>query len=251
MRYLLNQIIDIIKTVESKNSNINPTIIYNEGWMLRLLIQQSITEQLIVHGLDFSKIKNWTSEALISSPFVFAKVRREGYTHADAALGDFDVDYSKRGEIIVAKNASIFGIIEAKMGSNLSQGTTHAKNYNQASRNITCIAHNTRCNSACEIFFFIAAPQSTIDNHELQEQLNQTTIQIKHRFGAYPEDDSVRDNMDTILYIAAKMRKEVISFEEWLGAIQDQHAKKDLQDFYCKCLKWNKVVSSRDCNGEK
>ncbi len=219
--------------------------------MLRLLIQQSITEQLIVHGLAFSKIKNWTSEALISSPFVLANERREGYTHADAALGDFKVDYSKRGEIIVAKNASIFGIIEAKMGSNLSQGTTHAKNYNQASRNITCIAHNTRCNSACETFFFIAAPESTINNHKLQEQLNQATIQIGHRFGAYPEDDSVTDNMDTILCIADKMLKKVISFEEWLGAIQDQNAKEDLQDFYCECLKWNKVVSNRDFEGVK
>ncbi len=247
----MQSIIDIIKTVESKNSNINPTIIYNGGWMLRLLIQQSITVHLIVHGLDFSKIKNWTSEALISSPFIFAKDRREGYTHADAALGDFEVDYSKRGEIIVAKNASIFGIIEAKMGSNLSQGTTHAKNYNQASRNITCIAHNTRCYSACETFFFIAAPSEQLLKYKIQKQLDKSIDQIEHRFLAYLEDDSVTDNMDTILYIADKMSKKVISFEEWLGAIQDQNAKEDLQDFYCECLKWNKVVSNRDFEGVK
>jgi hypothetical protein len=36
------------------------------------------------------------------------------------ALGDFSVDYIKRGEIIIDEDARNFGIIEAKMGSDLT-----------------------------------------------------------------------------------------------------------------------------------
>ncbi len=72
------------------------------------------------------------------------------------------------------------------MGSNLSQGITHAKNFNQASRNITCIAHNTRCNSACETFFFIAAPSEQLAKDKIQEQLDKAIHQIEQRYFGLP-----------------------------------------------------------------
>ena len=55
---------------------------------------------------------------------------------------EYETDYSacvrdyKFDEIDINKDAKFFGIIDAKEGSNLSQGTTHAKNYNQASTNL-------------------------------------------------------------------------------------------------------------------
>src|SRR5574337_1158961 len=59
--------------------NINPTIIYNEGWMIRLLVIESMIEKLNIEGIDFEMLatKNWSSEALIKSPFVEAKKYRE------------------------------------------------------------------------------------------------------------------------------------------------------------------------------
>ena len=62
-------ILDIIKTIETSQPCVNPTVIYNEGWMSRLLMHQSIIEGLTLGNVDFSSNSNWTSEALISSPF--------------------------------------------------------------------------------------------------------------------------------------------------------------------------------------
>lgn len=71
-----------IKALNSLSEDINPTIIYNEGWMVRLLVIESMTEKLKVKNIDFGLLasKKWTSEALITSPFVEAKENKQGYT---------------------------------------------------------------------------------------------------------------------------------------------------------------------------
>lgn len=154
----MDDIVEIINSIETDKPNINPTEIYNEDWMTRILVKKSIESKLKIKNIDFSRIRNWTSEALISSPFIQAPNHKEGYTHVDMALGDFIVNYDKRGQIIINKDAEIFGILEAKMKSNLSQVTKYVENYNQASRNIVCIANNTLM-SNCLIYFGVVGPQ--------------------------------------------------------------------------------------------
>ncbi len=58
----MNNLIEIIKSIDSTMPKINPTLIYNEGWMIRLLVYHSFLENLRLHNLDFSKIKNWCSD---------------------------------------------------------------------------------------------------------------------------------------------------------------------------------------------
>jgi hypothetical protein len=149
----------------SENLKANPTVIYNEGWMVRLLIYQSNWEGLtltpnIRFGTKEGEIKNWTSEALIDSPFMGKELKdkkqNETHTHADVMLGDFSVCYSKNGAITVKPDAKILGIVEAKMGSGLSRGITNADNYNQASRSIACLSYNViKESKKCDIFFII------------------------------------------------------------------------------------------------
>ena len=93
----MQHLLDIITSIENDLPNINPTQIYNEGWMTRLLMKQSILEKTKLEKFDFGKFNNWTSEALISSPFLKAKKCKEGYTHADIAFGDFIVIITKVG----------------------------------------------------------------------------------------------------------------------------------------------------------
>jgi len=94
----MNAILKIIETISTDNPALNPTAIYNEGWMTRLLVHYSIKEKIVLHDIDFSKIRNNTSEALIDSPFVHASKYREGYTHADMVLGDFTVNFGLNGK---------------------------------------------------------------------------------------------------------------------------------------------------------
>jgi len=238
---MTNFFIDIIDTIDNSvdgNSipNVNPTEIYNEGWMTRLLVYTSINQKLKINDfLDFSIIKNWSSEGLISSPFIDARKNREGYTHADMALGDFEINYSNRGQIEIRDEAKLFGIIEAKMRSNLSKGTTNAKDYNQASRNLACISYNA--NGNCKTFFAVVAPEAMIENHAIKEQIepNKMLSQIRNRYtlsGLAIDTD--------LLTRAAKSEIFVLSYEDWIDRLtgsDKEYAKK----FYDNCKKWNRL----------
>lgn len=101
---MIATIAQVISSISSQ-PRLNPTAIYNEGWMTRLLVYRSIEQKLVFNRIDFGNLKNWTSEGLISSPFIKAEHYREGYTHADMALGDFSIKYEERGEITVEKDA--------------------------------------------------------------------------------------------------------------------------------------------------
>lgn len=238
----MEAILEIIQSIDSNQPNVNPTEIYNEGWMTRLLVYHSIKQEMkLEHVIDFSSINNWTSEGLISSPFISSQHQREGYTHADMAIGDFEVDFRVRGEIRVNDNAKIFGIIEAKMGSNLSQRTSNVKDYNQVSRNITCISHNT-FDKDCTTFFVVLAPKSTIDKHHIRKQVHLDHIleQIRKRFNEYPSDSIERENQALIMQKVNQCKTFIIDYQDWIDRFHKSE-REFLQDFYEKCLEYNRI----------
>ena len=242
----MNGIIDIIKNTNTSASNLNPTVIYNEGWMTRLFVYYSIKEKLTVNNIDFSKLSNWCSEAVITGPF---KPRRkgdnlgEGLTHADMTLGDFNVNFEENGEVNLQEDAEIFGIIEAKMGSNLTKGIKNAPNYNQASRNLACIANETLDTASCKIFFGVVAPEKKIIDHKLEYQVNKEFMlsQIRERFEMYPIEFRTEKRMDSIISKAKEADVWVISYEEWLTRFSNIEIINELSDFYKQAKKWNNI----------
>ncbi|MDV7187420.1 hypothetical protein R3X25_09020 [Lutibacter sp. TH_r2] len=245
--------LEVIKGIKDK---INPTEIYNEGWMTRLLVYYSIEEKLVLKNnekviIDFSKIQNWTSEALISSPFVNAKINNEGYTHADITLGEFSVDYSKKkkkGKLTVNDNANNFGIIEAKMGSSLSKGTKNAPDYNQAARNVACIAENTYSKN-CDIFFYVVVPESKLklnkkEYNQFYDIVNSGKIIkcIEKRIDDHNKFNDIKIEYEKEIVNKAKECKVgVISYESWIEQITDENVKAMLDGFYEKCKTWNNI----------
>jgi hypothetical protein len=220
-------------------SKINPTVIFNEGWMTRLLVIESMRKGIVINNIDFGNLakKEWSSEALISSPFIGIEKNPEGYTHADIILGDFEIDYSNRGDISVKSDARILGIIEAKMGSNLSKGTSNAKEYNQASRNICCLAYNTAKYATCETFFIIVAPKVTIERYKFSEQILTVSEQIKQRFihsGKGEDYSAIKNKVDAC-------KRTVICYEKWIESFDGDPIKRKLEDFYDECKKHNKT----------
>ena len=240
----MNTTAEKIKALNSLTERINPTIIYNEGWMIRLMVIESMIEKLKIKGIDFGLLanKNWSSETLIASPFIKAKENREGYTHADIIIGDFNVSYTERGEVVLDDFSEILGIIEAKMRSNLSQGTSNAKsNYNQASRNVCCLSHVTRKNPTCKLFFMVVAPEMIISKHEIEKQVERENIlkQISERF-----QHSKETYISEIQCQVEKCEIIVISYEEWIDELRDNEVKILLNKFYNECLKHNKIETT-------
>lgn len=243
---------ELINTMSSKNALINPTEIYNEGWMTRLVMYYSVEEGLAYRDIGIEvngtfNNKNWTSEALISSPFVSAKTKREGYTHPDIAIGDFSVDFSKSGRLIVDDNAKEFGIIEAKLNSPLSKETKNAKDFNQASRSVACISANT--NENCTTFFYVVLPKSK-SNHQKRDGTTIKDIvdsvyilqQIKSRVKAH-NNANKSDLVDNRLLDKVKhCSTGVINYEDWINAFKNSEIRKELNEFYDYCKIFNKIL---------
>lgn len=236
----------------TKDLKINPTIIYNEGWLLRILVSYSMDLELCFKGLNFKKSYNWTSEGLLSSPFVDVKagalknkgeaIRREGYTHVDAAIGDFEIKYNDSARIRLKPIANYFAVIEAKLKSNLSRETSNAKDYNQATRNIICIASNV-IESKCDSSFIIVAPETTIKKHKIESQIEKETImmQAKDRFDYYNDEFKKNKKYGLIVDKIRTMNIQLITFEEWIDILPSSETKDKIDKFYKECLKWNKI----------
>jgi hypothetical protein len=86
---MLNSIDEILDNCHTQRTNMSPTLLYNEGWMIRVLVAASIEKGLNFSEISFSEIDHWYSEGLLSSPFlpqIRKDVLAEGYTHADMAI---------------------------------------------------------------------------------------------------------------------------------------------------------------------
>ncbi|MDR2621180.1 MAG: hypothetical protein LBC48_01200 [Dysgonamonadaceae bacterium] len=241
------KVIEKIESLKVLSEGINPTIIYNEGWMVRLLVMQSIEQGICIGDINFGEFKEgkYTSEALIESPFMGPELKKEHQnetnTHMDIVIGDFKIDYEESTGIEVDDNAKILGIIEAKMGSDLSQKITNADDYNQVSRSICCLAYKVP--AGCKTFVIVVAPQSTLKRYKIDEndQLNPTKIrtQIDKRLEATKKGNI--KNIDDFNRIINHCRVLAISFEDWIDKVTDSSIKTKLQEFYDACKKWNRI----------
>lgn len=244
---IVDAVSQILSRCSTPKTNICPTILYNEGWMTRLLVDASIQAQLNIPAINFGHIRHWYSEGLLSSPFL-ARSRRdhlaEGYTHADMALGDFYIDPSNQGNISIQKGTDgIFGVIEAKMGSQLSAGTKNAPNYDQASRNLACIAFNT-LDTKHRIFFAVAAPQTKIDEYGIKNTINLTGMvnKIAQRFEMYDRNSEIYKFKGRVLARASTCTCFALSYESWIAALADHEAHQYLDAFRKLCYVFNRIA---------
>jgi hypothetical protein len=160
------QLFEILKKAESADeAHFPPTDVFNEGWMLRLMLD-AIQSNDVNNVLRFLAQSRWYSEARLDPPFrPVAKQDSlgEGPTRADGVIGHFDFREETKAGLRLKSDADQFVVIEAKMFSNLSRGTKNAPEYNQAARNVACMAF-TIARSEIEVSdlesvgFFVIAP---------------------------------------------------------------------------------------------
>jgi len=144
-----------------------PTQLYNEGWMLRLALDWFNKTKSVGHPLSLSSGARWYCEALLRSQFFATRQRdplAEGWTHADAIIGNFTI---RAGEAILDPDAQEVKVTEAKLFSPLSGKTNHAPSFDQAARNVACIAEmlhqaKRKPDQMTNLGFYLLAPDSQI-----------------------------------------------------------------------------------------
>ena len=185
------------KTIHD-NSNKSPIArseVFNETWMLRLTLAlihdyaKGFKKNPLLDLIQKAVQRRWVSEGGLEPAF-----KKEGTTWTDAILGDVrlrgesaannekakaEVNKRKIELADISNNNASVVIVEAKMGSELASGITNADDYNQAARNIACLATllmKTLPNKddskalAEKSAFYVFAPKSKIDEWKDSEK---------------------------------------------------------------------------------
>ena len=245
---MLEAVSRILARCGSSNSVLPPTEIFNEGWMLRLVLDWFDRNRTLNHPLAFAAEAGWYSEALLPSRFLpqsRGDIRAESFTHADGVIGHFSVSSGVRGDAQIRSGASQFLVTEAKLGSSLSAGTKNAPTFDQAARNVACMAHmlgvaGVDPSSVANLAFYVIAPESQIASGIFGSMVTKESVQakVRERIAVY---DGAFDPWfhGVFLSTLAHVELGLLSWESILSALPETAETELLREFYQQCLKFN------------
>ena len=224
------------------------TLIYNEGWLLRLALDWFSRNSIASHPLSVPPDGCWYSEALLPSAFL---PRSRGdplgelWTHADAAIGHFRVGAGAKGDLSLLAGATYFVVLEAKLFSGLSGGTSHALYFDQAARTVACMAETLkrsgrRPKSMSRLGFFVLAPRSRIGRRRFKEmEPCSSRHKVERRVKEY-QGDQDEWLQQWFLPTWERIQLAVVAWEEVMDviAMHDADASEELGVFYGHCLNY-------------
>lgn len=242
-----DRISHILGSAGNGNSPIRPTELFNEGWMLRLVLDYLSTNPIADHPFSFFEGARWYSEALLPSAFLTRRrgdELAEGWTNADGVVGHFAISHAAKGDLTLSPEAKQFVVIEAKMFSGLAAGVKRCAVYDQAARNVACMAEvlsraKTPPAAVQRLAFFVVAPESQISCGIFGQRVEKASIRaaVEARVNIYAGE---RDDWLAVKFAATLDVIEVrlVSWEQTL-----QELPKEYHDFYANCLRFNRAAS--------
>lgn len=241
---------ELLSRCGEHDSVLPPTTLFNEGWMLRLILDWAAHHRSSLRALSFADGSRWYLEALLPSRF---RPRRrgdpagEGFTHADGVIGHFQLRPGGRGDIELLPGARQLTVVEAKMASGLSVGTKRAPAFDQAARNVACVANLLSIagidpGSMTHLGFVLLAPAARIDEGAFMDALDDAAIcdAVNHRAAGY--DAEAVDWCERWFAQAAQhVSITAVSWESVLAdiAAEDAVSGEQLRAFYAECLRYN------------
>ena len=244
----MERVAELLSRCGTDHTNLPPTQLYNEGWLLRMVLDWFDRNRSSNHKLDFFPDSIWYSEALLTSQFLPEQrgdKRAESFTHADGLIGHFQIRPGERGEATICSNAEQFIVIEAKLGSALSSGVTNAVSFDQAARNVACVAELlNRAGMVGKRFenvaFYVTAPEQQVGAGVFKDLMTKDSIKtkVRERVSQY---DGAKDAWfhDVFLPALDCIEVELITWESILEHISTRKAEPELVEFYERCLEFN------------
>jgi len=235
---------------DPESPNFPPTILYNEGWLLRLLVDWFSTSEVSDHPLSFPKDGNWFSEARLTSAFLprfKGDPLSESHTNADGVIGHFVIGSKGKTDLALMPDANHLVVLEAKLYSGLSKGVMHAKYFDQAARNVACISEVLRradCkpNGFSQLGFYVIAPKDQITAKTFKRLLDKQSIKDKVKRRIKPYDRELdKWFKDWFIPTVDIIDIQSISWESVLDVIRenDPETGDSLKDYYSHCLTFN------------
>jgi hypothetical protein len=248
---ILNKVQSLLESCSTAKACFPPTILYNEGWMLRLTLDFFSTLRIPNHILSIPEGSRWYSEVLLSSAFLprsRSDSLGESWTHADGVIGHFKIGKGAKANLSLSPNATHFVVLEAKMFSKLSSGVKHASYFDQAARNVACMTEvlsmppKRSPSEFTSLGFYVLAPKSQIDRGIFKKDLNRDSIRekVERRVKKYKGE---KDEWFLKYFIPTLdcMKIEARSWEELIDTIRiyDPNTIHELEEFYKLCLQYN------------
>lgn len=254
---------------DPRMTHMPPTELYNEGWLLRLALDWHEAHPDKGDELSVRPGTRWYSEALLPTQF---RARRrpaddptwqrdglaEKHTHADGAVGHFTIGGTGDGDLVLDTDATHFVVLEAKLKSGLSKGTRNVLGYDQAARNVACMAHvlsvsGRHPSDMTTLGFYVVAPASQIATGMFSKQLTVTGIsqRVQDRVVAYKGPDRERHDEwfdEWFVPMLSRIRISTVSWEAVrdLMAGAEPAAGESFARFYDDCLTFNRLMSAAD-----
>ncbi|MGD8835373.1 MAG: hypothetical protein PVJ19_10550 [Desulfobacteraceae bacterium] len=259
---MIDQISKLLNLCDSEDRVMPPTIIYNERWMLRLILDWFSKQKFSDHPLSFAKDAKWYSEIILPTAFpprFRSDPLSETYTHADGAIGHFTIGRYGKNDINLSPNAKQLVIIEAKIFSKLSKGTKNFKDYDQAAKSVACIAQiidqtNIDISDMQSIGFYVVAPATQLEKEPtFNDCLSKSSIKtkVRSRVQAYRGEPAELQKFEwyenIFLPLIDKVAIDAVSWEDIIGHIQsiDNNFGHQLNDFYGKCIEFNQAANKK------
>lgn len=218
-----------------------PTEIFNEGWMMRLVLDAFERERISGHQLSFNEGSRWYSEARLATAFRPRSAKdnlSEGFTNADGVIGRFDFRTNTRAGLKLSPAGRQFVVVEAKMFSGLSSGTRNAPVYNQVARNVACMATAIAAAGKTpddfdRLGFFVIAPR----------------IELRRGAKQHLEDHVLADAVKTairgrVAMYEAAMRPEAIELVGWEAKYAAPLIDRLVADEALAVLSWEDCIKS-------
>ena len=236
---------------EAGNPPFPPNELFNEGWLLRIVIDWFERQGGDRYPLSVLPGARWFSEAWLPSAFM-PRYRgdrlAESRTHADGVIGHFTIGDPGTAGLTLQPDAGQLVVIEAKLFNRLSAGVKNAPYFDQAARSVGCVAETLRRagrdpESMDDLAFLVIAPQARIDDGIFAWDTSADAIRRKVRRRAEDyageRDTWLRDWFEPTL---RRIDIRCLSWEDVIDAVAFHHPESGqlIDSFYGECLRFNR-----------
>ena len=255
----LERVQHLMELAAGPQRNFAATELYNEGWMLRLVLdwheQHPGTDSPL--ALPKGRTARWYSEGRLPTPF---RVEHRGTTLGEAQVrvngivGHLEVSET-HADIRLAAKASHFVVIESKMGTGLVESSRFGGRYDQAARTVACMAKALQIaklppEKLGTLAFYLVAPEVRVKADVYGDLVSARSIgeRVAARHATYRESVKEPAEVDTwfnewFTPTLAAITLEVLTWEQLLHDVRaaDSTFGEGLDTFYHQSLIHNRV----------
>jgi hypothetical protein len=241
-----------VEAGEPAGMHFPPTLLYNEGWLLRLVLNWFHKNRTPGHPLFFEESATWYSEALLPTPFRADRrgdARTDSRTHADGVIGHFTVGTDAKAALTLVAPATQLVVLEARLAPPPGGRALGAPDYDLEARTVACMAEILRREKRppkemANLGLLLLAPVREIESRDLAAKLDRGRLQaaVGRRMSGFARDLSSW-YQSWFLPTLERIDLKVVAWEELIRRIaaNEPVGYRALQTFYDRCLVYGAV----------